>query len=166
MAGLVDPVVVRAGHGLHLPYPLPGERRAAARAHAPAGRADVVAQRQALPGLERVAVEPADPGLVEGRARAQHRLRVDAAADGEIGAGAEPREAERQRLPGADGKTLPQRRRRVVQRGLHVGAGDGDDRIPATAERRTGELAFEAGGALRVAHQQVGEAERPVVHRT
>ena len=165
MAGLVDPVVVGAGHDLHLPHPLSLERRATVLPHPPAGRAGTVAQRQALPRLERMTVEPADPGLVKGRARAQHRRRVDTARDGEIGTGAQAREAERQHLAGTDGKTFPERRRRVVQCGLHVGAGDGDDGVPAETQRRAGELAFEPGRALGVADQQVGEAEGPVVHR-
>ncbi|MCY4479848.1 MAG: hypothetical protein OXB97_08115, partial [Rhodospirillales bacterium] len=69
VAGLVDPVVIGAGHDLHSPHPLTGERRAAFGAHATSRRAGAVTERQALLRLERVAVEPADPGLVEGRAR-------------------------------------------------------------------------------------------------
>ena len=77
------------------------------------------------------------PGLVEGRARAQHRGRVDAAGDRQVGAGAErARNRSAKHLAGADRKTLPERRRHVVQGRLHLGAGDGDHRVPAEAERQ------------------------------
>ena len=95
VAVFVDPVVVGAGHRLHLPHALSLKRRAAVGADPPAGRAGSrVAERQALPGLERVALHPADPGLMEGRARAQHRRRRDPAGDGQVSAGAKPGEAQ------------------------------------------------------------------------
>ena len=163
LARFVDPVVVGAGDDLDLPAVLGGDGWAAVQAHAAAGRAVSGAHGQALALLERVALHAADAGHVEGRARAQHRRRLDAAGDGQVGAGADAREAGLQHRAGGDGDALPLGHGRAVERRRHGRAGESDHRIVLEAERGTEELDLQPCGLRRVAHQQVGEAEGPHV---
>ena len=67
--------------------PTPSARRWRARRRridAAAGLARALAERDLLARLEGVPVDAADPGHVEGRARAEHRRGVDAAANGDV----------------------------------------------------------------------------------
>ena len=163
LACLVDPVVVGAGDDLDLPGVFRGDGWAAVQAHPPARRAVSSAKRQPLALLHRVAFHAADARHVEGGPRAQHRLRVDAAGGGEIGAGADAREAGFQHRAGGDGHALPLRYRFAVELRCHRGAGERDHGVALEAERRPEKLDLEPGGLGRIADQQVGEAEGPHV---
>ena len=166
-ARLVDPVVVGAGHDLDPPDPVVGDRRAAIRAHPPARRADAGAcggaEGQALAGLQRMAFHAADAGHVEGRARAQHRRRLDAAGDRQTGAGAHTRETGLQHRAGGHGDALPLRHGRAVQPGRHRSPGERDHAVLLEAERGPEELDLQPRGVACVADQQIGEAEGPHV---
>ena len=163
LALLVDPVVVGAGDDLDLPAVLGGDGRAAVQAHAAAGRAVCAAHGQVLALLERVALQAADAGHVEGGARAQHGRRLDAAGDGEVGAGAHACEAGLQHRAGGDGDAFPLRHGRAVEFWGHGGAGEHDHRRALEAERGPEELDFQRCRLCRIADQQVGEPEGPHV---
>ena len=159
MARPVDPVVIGAGHGLYLPTLVGADQRPRGHLHAPPAAPLAGQYRHDLTGLERIAVQPANAGLVKGRARAEHKRRVNAAGNGDIGPCAELGEGHRQRLTGAHRHALPHRAGKVIELGLHVGAGQGDDGVGLKAQSWAHELTFEAGVAGRVADQQVGQTK-------
>jgi hypothetical protein len=121
--------------------------------------------RQHLARLDRGAAHAADATLVEGRARTEEDLVLDAARDGEVGARAYLREGEFEGLASLRRDARPHRHRLAVELGLHVGAGHREHSVALEPERRSDELALEPGGAHRIADEHVGEAEGPVVHR-
>ena len=118
-----------------------------------------------LPGLERLS--PGAPDLAEaiGGTGAEEGWHVDAAGDREIGAGAARGRAECHGLTGAHRDAGPALEGLAIQRGRHLGAAHRDHAVVVKAQGGADELAFEPRGARLVAHQAIGNAERPAVHR-
>src|SRR5213593_1383573 len=167
LRGHVVGVGLRAAHRLDLP--LRAVLRSGARAQ-PAPdhpfRSASVVQQHAIALLESPPLEAAEAAHCEGRA-APHVLRhVEGAAHRDVGpeAGA-PHDLELEHVVGADADALPERHGLPVERGLHVGAGDGD-RAPVLEPRpEPARRHLERGGALGVPHQQIRHAEGEVIHR-
>ena len=87
------------------------------------------ADRQLVAGLERPALVAAERTERVGRAAAEHDRHVDAAGDGEIGAGAGLEEVEGKHVALLHGEGRPVVAGFAVDLGRHRRAGDGDGRI-------------------------------------
>ncbi len=102
----------------------------------------------------------------EGAARAQVGLALQAAGEGQVGAGAVAVHlAQLEGLAGGDGNRLVVGHRLAVQGGAHVGAGKGDAGAVVEAQGGPVEGELQAGGVLVVAQQAVAEAEAERVER-
>ena len=163
LTGSIDPIVVGAGANLDLPAMIVGDCRLAGFFDLPAGHPLPLSHGNFTARFQRHAVQPAAFAEHKGRARPEERRRVDTAGDGQIGARAGQRRAEFKHLPGADGDAVPERHRRAVKFRRHVAAAQGDHGGGVEAQRGADELAFERGIAGRVADQDIGQAERPMI---
>ena len=120
---------------------------------------------EGLAVFQRMAFDTTDARHVESRARAQHGWHIDAAGDREISACADTGKTASQRLAGGHGDTLPQGQGLAVERGVHLGASEGNHAIVREAQGRAHKLAFQPCHLRPVADQYIGQAERPHVER-
>ena len=136
-----------------------GGRRAAVR-----GIFGTRAERQQVADAQRAAGMAAELAEHEGRAAAQIKRHVEAALHGDVGAAAGCGATDRQRLPGPHLNWRPPCHGLAVEGRLGVGASECDHGVGMEFQRRTRQRAFDAGGAIVVADDAIGEAERIVVH--
>ena len=122
------------------------------------------AQRQLVALAERAALEAPQPAAHVGRARAQHRRRLDAAGDRQVSADPAAGGSKAQHVPRAHPQALPGGRRRPVQSGRHVGAGDRDQALVRELHARPDEGELEPRRGIGIADQAVGEEEGLAVH--
>ena len=90
---------------------------------------------------------------------------VDTITYGDVGAAAAGHLAGDQGLAGTDPYRLPQRDGFPVQGGVTGGAGEGDNRFAMEVQGRADQRGFQAGGAVVVADDAVGQTERVIIHR-
>ena len=124
-------------------------------------------QQHAIALLESPPLEAAEASHGEGRA-APHVLRhVDRTAHRDVGTEAGAlHDLELEEVVGADADALPKRDRLPVERGLHVGAGDGDRAAVVEPRLEPTRRHLERRGALWVSHEEIRHAEGEVIHRT
>ncbi len=133
-------------------------RRGVLRCAAGCGRLGIEVQHVA--GADGAPAMAAELPQGEGAARAQVGLALQAAGEGQIGAGAVALHlAQLEGLAGGDGNRLVAWQRLAVQGGAHVRAGEGDAGAVVEAQGRAVEGEFQAGGVLGVAQQAVAEPE-------
>jgi hypothetical protein len=116
--------------------------------------------------MKRNAVKPAGTGCEMRGAGTQKWFRFDTTCQREVGTGACARRAEHQRLAGASRSGLPHRHRLAIKHWAHIRTRDGKPAIRLERQTRADKLRFERRRARRIAHQQIGEPERPMIDRS
>ena len=145
----------------HAQLPGVAQRRFQAVGHRHRGRVRRLgAEMQHVAGADGAPAVAAELPQGEGAARAQVGLALQAAGEGQVGAGAVAAHlAQLEGLAGGDGNRLVVGHRLAVQGGAHVGAGEGDAGAVVEAQGGAVEGELQAGGVLVVAQQAVAEPE-------
>jgi hypothetical protein len=121
---------------------------------------------QAVAGLQFIAVKPADFFAYHGRAATETGIDVEAAADGEVAAGALAGKSDFQPVAGGYVERLPLQNGVAIQFAWCLGAGDDATGIDFGFERQATEADFDAGGVGIVAEQAVGPVEGDEIERS
>ena len=137
------------------------------RRHRPPGHDTVgVADRQLIAGDQGSAPQPAKrPERVGGAAAEGHR-HVEAAADRQVGPRPRTQEVERQHITRLGTEGLPGRAGIAVQPGWQIGARDRHGGRPVEAQLGPHVRAFQHGGVIAVADQEVCGQRRVLVERS
>mmetsp|Transcript_3722 Transcript_3722/g.10234 ORF Transcript_3722/g.10234 Transcript_3722/m.10234 type:complete len:248 (+) Transcript_3722:728-1471(+) len=150
------------GPGQHAHHRRPFRQAQAGRARGAASR---LAHGQQVAVAQGPPPQAAEAGLEVGAARAQHRLDRDAAADRDIAAHAASRSRQLQHLARVRGAAPAGPQRPAVETGVGVGAGQRDPGVGLKPQDGRAERELQAGGARRIAHQQIAGLQRQLVQR-